>query len=293
MSFTKRIINLRFVLGTGDFGTAGQNVVDITGLRVSANIVHQGNATFSQLDLRVWGLTLDQMNKLTVLNRNGMQEYRKNYVVVSAGSEKDGVAVVFQGTIFEAWMDGRQQPDVSFHVTAFDSLFETAAVIPPTSYNGTADAALILSGLATQIGYSFENSGVTGQLSNPYYPGDAKAQIDAVCRDIGCERYLDGAAKVLAVWPSGKTRGGSEMVISKDTGLVGYPAFTQSGIQFMTLFNPSLAFNQPVQMKSDIEGANGRWTIQGVSHHLDANVPGGQWFSEVECGYLGHEQAAA
>lgn len=287
-SFSKKIINLRFVLGIGDFGTAGQNTLDLQGLRVSATISKQGLDPFTTLDLRVWGMTLDQMQKLTVLNRLATQEYRQNYVIVSAGDEDSGVAVAFQGTIQEAWADGRNPPEMTFHVTAFSGLFEGTDPIPATSYNGTVGFDVILSGLAAQLGYGFVNNGVTNTTTNPYYGGDLRTQIERASKDGNFHYDLDSAAQTLSIWPKDKPKNAVAIDISPDQGMDGYPSFTQYGVMVRTLYNPNLSYGRIVNVKSQFKAAQGQWIVQGITHYLDAEMPDGQWHSEMECNYLGY-----
>ncbi|WP_311271089.1 baseplate hub protein [Sphingobium sp. WCS2017Hpa-17] len=287
MAFAKRIINLKFQLGQGDFGTGGNNTVDLSGLRCSVNIVKSGYNVM-EADIRVWGMPLDLMNKLTVVNRLGMQEYRANTVTIMAGDEESGVSVCFKGTVFEAWVDAGEPPDVMFHVFALSSLFDTSEISPPTSYKGSVDAAFALSGVAAQMGYGFENGGVQGKLFNPYYPGDARAQISKMCEDVNCAFDFDEDRKMLAVWPKDGSRNGQVEKISPSTGMIGYPSFTQSGIRFATVYNPNIVFGRAIIMESQLQPANGQWVVASLAHQLDSEVPNGQWLTDIECGYLGH-----
>lgn len=286
MAFAKRIINLQFTLGQGDFGTAGQDTVTLEGLRCSVEIAQAG-LQMAQLDLRVWGMKLEQMNKLTVLNKLAYDEVYQNTVTVMAGDSQSGTAVCFQGVIQEAWADGRQPAEMVFQVLAFSGLYERTKPQPPTSYNGSVDIATVVSGIATQMGMGFENSGVTGQIANPYLPGDLGSQLEKVCAAAGCNYTIDSINQVVAIWPKGQARNGQSVLISADTGMIGYPAFTQNGIQVTTLYNPSLVFGRPINVESAITPAGGSWSIAAVSHILESEMPGGAWETSVECGYLG------
>lgn len=284
MAFSRRIINMQFQLGQGNFGEAGADTVTLEGLRCSVNIVRAGIG-FSRADIQIWGMKLELMNKLTVTQKFFFENTRYNQVIVEAGDE-NGVAMCFGGTIREAWADGRQAPDIMFHVTADSGMFALSKSVPPVSFKGSVDAALVLSGIAQSMGYQFENSGVTAKLTNPYKPGTPRAQLESICRDIDCLLEVDEAAMVVAVWPKRSARGGQVVRIAPDSGLVGYPSFTQSGIQFTTLYNPSLEFGRALRMESQFTAANGQWAVAALSHRLDANIPGGQWFTDVECNYL-------
>ena len=286
MAFTHRVIKLKFKLGSGVFNSGSDDTVEIEGLRCSANIVHQGIG-YAEADVQVWGMPLELMNKLTVLNKVRFEQQVNNQLIIEAGDE-NGTAMCFGGAVWEAWADGRQAPDVVFHVSANSGLFVLSQSIPPTSYKGSVDAAFVISGIAQQMGYAFENSGVTGRLTDPYKPGSPKSQIESVCNDVNCAWTVDDANKVVAIWPKDGARDGDVLTISKDTGLVGYPSFTQAGIQFTTLFNPSLEFGRKIKMESQFQTANGQWQVYGLAHRLESNLPGGEWFTDVECMYLDH-----
>lgn len=285
MALSKRKISLQFQLGQGDFGENGADTVMLDGLRCSVNIVRAGIG-YAQADVMVYGMKLDLMNRLTVTQKFFFENQRYNQVIISAGDDQSGMAMCFGGIIQEAWADGREAPDVAFYVSAQTGMFELMKPVPPISFKGPVDAALMLSGIAEQMGYSFENSGVTAVLNDPYKPGTPKTQIASICRDIDCESDIDDAAKVIAVWPKGKTRGSQSVRIASDSGLIGYPSFTQGGIQFSCLYNPSLVFGAPVQLESQFSAANGQWKVYQLAHRLDSQVPGGQWFTDVECSYL-------
>lgn len=52
---------------------------------------------------------------------------------------------------------------------------------------------------------------------------------------------------------------------------------------------PSLSYGQKIRLRSTLGSpANGDWIVANVTHNLDAEVPGGQWFTHVECGRDGY-----
>lgn len=283
MSFEKRTIALTFQLGAGDFGAAGQDTVTLEGLRCSVNVVHDG-IQFARADVQVWGMSLDLMNKLTVTQKFFFEQRPYNSMRISAGG-----AVCFSGGIMEAWADGRQQPDVMFHVSAASGLVDLAQTIPPTSYSGAVDVGTVVSQIAEQIGYGFENGGVNATLNTPYKPGSPKSQIEAICRDVDCNWTVDDVAKVVAIWPKNGARAGEAITISTDTGLIGYPAFTQGGLQFSTLYRPDIDYGRLVRVTTPFSAANGQWTVRALAHRLESNVPNGQWFTDIETSYLDYQ----
>lgn len=298
MAFVTRRIDLKFQLGQGSFGEGGFDTIELKGLRVSVEISTTGDVSFSQCNLRVWGMPLDVMNKLTIL---GVPKTtgRRNVVTVSAGDDETGVSVVFIGTITEAWVNAQGSPEVSFVVAATAGYIYALKPVEPTSYRGTVDAATIVRGIATQMrpegataefgptGLRVENSGVSVQISNPYLSGSAMNQLRQVSRAGNFNLIIEN--NVIAIWPAGKVRGQDVPLLSKKTGMIGYPDHTQAGIRIVSLYNPNLKFGVKVKVESDLTPANGFWSPYVVSHALESEMPGGKWFTTIECNVFGSE----
>ena len=292
MSFYKREINLAFVLGEGPFGEGDSNAVEITGLRVSAQIARSGGVSMSSLSLRVWGMPLDVMQKLSVLSILAIGQVRKNTVTVTAGDAENGYGVVFSGGIITAWVAADNSPDVCFVVSSFEGLTDNARPVAPNSFMGSASVDVLMSGIARQMQppMGFENNGVDVTLDNVYLPGTLREQAMRIADKAGCVVSFGGPGdNVIAIWPVGGSRSGPVIEISPETGLVGYPQFSQTGISFTTIYNPSIAYGRKIQMRSALGlPANGEWIVLNVTHNLDSEIPGGQWFTTVECGLGGY-----
>lgn len=288
MSFTRRRIDLTFKLGTGSFGEDGTDTLTLTGLRCSADIQTQG-MSMAELDLTVYGMTLDQMNKLTILNVLFYLDGRQNTVTVAAGDDTSR-AVVFTGGIVEAWGDPKSQPDVSFHVRAYAGYIDNIRPVPPTSYRGTIDVATALEEIAGKMTppRHFENNGVNVQLENQYLAGTLGDQIKRLVRAARITVTDDG--ETLAVFPEGGARDSLGTVeISPTTGMVGYPAFAQNSISVQSLFNPAIKFGAKAKITSALAVASKMLVINQVTHNLDAETPDGAWFTHADLVIEGQE----
>lgn len=299
MTLVKRQINLSFQLAeTGtdpqgneivpSFGGKG-NRVDVTGLRVSCQVSRAGGVSLPSLTMRVWGLPIDVMQKLSVLNIQAYGQVQRNSVSVTAGDDERGFGVVFTGDIIEAWVDAAQAPDVCLAVQAVAGGYDKARPVLPTSFKGSVAVDTIMASLANQMEprRNFENHGVEVVLDNGYFPGTLVDQAKKVADAAQCEFYLDD--RTLAIWPVGKARGGAVLDLNASTGLVGYPQFAQTGVTLTTLFTPSLSFGQKIRLRSALGyPADGDWVVANVIHNLDSEIPGGQWFTVVECGRDGY-----
>ncbi len=279
-SYIRRAINLTVQLGTGTFGDSGFNTVKLTGLRVAATIKKSGMPGFNTADIRVYGVQSSIMNQISTLGAP-MMRTRTNTVTVDAGDAVSGTPTAFIGTIMNAWVDFGGMPDVCLVINAQAGAIEAMKPVPPSSFPGTPDAADILSGLATQMGYIFENNGVSVILSNPYFAGTARDQAEECAKAADIYLYFDDANHKMAIWPRNGSRRGAIPLISPQTGMVGYPAYTGGGIALRTLYNPAILFGGKVQLQSSITGVNGTWIVYNLSHDLSSEMPGGPWFSDL------------
>ena len=279
-SYVHRKIDLTFTLGTGTFGESGADTVTLSGLRVAANITKAGGTSMGAAQIRVYGLTESKMNQLSTLGLL-VTEVRRNTVSVSAGDDVSGMSLVFEGTINDGFVDFAGAPDVAFNISAFVGLFDAIKPVPPRTYRGSADAAVIMADIAAQMGFAFENSGVSGiLLSNPYFPGTAREQARRYAQAADINWLLDN--RTLAIWPKGAARGDQVPLVSPETGMVGYPAYTSQGVRVTTLYNPALAHGGKVEVRSSLKAACGMWVIQTLDYNLESETPGGAWFSSFE-----------
>lgn len=289
MSFLERRIRLTFLLGQGAFGNGGYNQTTLEGLRVAATVTKQGGVSMSQLQMRVFGMPLTDMNRLSTLGKP-LVEGRNNKVRVEAGDDATGYATVFIGTISEAWVDLTDQTNAAFIVTAHSGLLDALKPAPPASYRGPTSVSVIMASLAQEMGYQFEDGGVQVTLANPYFPGTPRMQVEQAAAAANINWVIDD--ETLAIWPKGQARGGVVPLLNASTGLVGYPAHTQNGIALQVLFTPSITFGGRVQVDSDLTPANGTWTVFSVTHDLESETPGGKWFTRLECSVLGFQPLA-
>lgn len=265
-------------LGTGTFDSVGNDQITLQGFRASVDIDKAGGNQMGTLQARIYGVAQKDMNAITSLLWK-QDQYKPNTVFVTAidGNQQ---SQIFAGNIVQAWGNYNSQPEVFLHIQAQTAYVNQLKPVTPSSYAGTVNVATIAAQLASTMGYSFENNGVTTQLSNVYLAGTAMDQLRSLVQAAGCVLYLDDT--VVAITPSGVPRGGLIPEISPQSGLVGYPNFDGTGVNFECLFNPALRFGGGVQLQTSIPKASGQWTVQCVGHRLESEKPGGAWFSTVK-----------
>lgn len=292
MSFVQRKIDVQFNLGVSPASgkqqtfTEGGDQLYISGLRASAQITQAGGLSMGNANLTIFGMTLSQMNQLSTLGINPLV-IGPNFLTILAGDDESGMNVAFQGSITNAWMDGNAQPNVPLRVEAHSGLYQAIAASPPKGYPTGLKVQDVLSVLANEMGYAFENNGVNVTLPpGTYFHGSARNQAIAAAKSAKINMVIE--KNVLAIWPLGGARNSNTVIqLAPGKGMKGYPSYTSKGIQVECLYNPAIQFGGTVEVKNAIGAdgvsimppAEGKWVVYTLEHNLEAQTPDGSWFS--------------
>lgn len=275
--YIERAITLTLRLGKGSFGGSGFNTITLAGLRCAVQIQTTLTPMPGLAVVRVWGLTLSQINELT---KAGLLfvERENNVILIEAGDAKSGMTAVFEGSIYQAYPEANQ-PDMPLVILANPAYNHQLKPVKPTSYKGDIDGVTVLSQIVKSLGLTLESNGVSAMLSNPYFAGTAWEQIKALINAMGCYGYLDSPKKTLAIWKKGAARAGRVPIVSPSTGMIGYPEFQQNQVRLKTLFDPTslLSGGMEIEVQSELKAANGKWSVTTVTTNIAAQMPDGPW----------------
>jgi len=280
--FNQKKITASFTMAKGNFGGGG-NALTLSGLRMSCDIHVGGGAALPILNnLTIYGMTLDHMNQLSRIGAT-YNNFPTNKITIQAGSDQEGMFTVFEGDILLAWVDGADQPNVRFNIYATPGATAARQPMKSTTRKGAANGEDLVSTLARQMGFRFENNGVHAVLRNPYLHGTGISQVRQCIEAMGCQWILDKGT--LAIWPTGQARKSSVPLVSPDTDpkMVGYPQFDQPRIRVTQYFNPAIVPGGQVQIQSSLTSACGVWNIGEVDYELDCYMPHGRWFQTMMC----------
>ena len=306
-SWTKKALTITLRLGTGQFGNGMGNAVKLKKLRMLVSVSKTGMPSMDKATAKIWGLTPTIMNEVSTLGIPLNMWRPGNTMLIEAGDEGGAMSIVYNGYLNRAYQNYDDAPETSLDLEGWGAQAEAIKPTDAVSYAGTVDVATIAQAIAYREGWTFENSGVTTRVTNPYLAGTAYQQIDDLKRMAGINAELDTSKnpKVLAIWPLFGTRGGMIPLINARSGLVGYPKYQSSGMSFKCLFNPSIRLNGQIKMESSVGGEpgqiktaansqtadpqtqqggpNGLWYVFGLNLDLSAQLPGGPWFCDVNC----------
>lgn len=281
MSLKRKLLEVQIQLGLGNFGESGFDTVKLTGHRVSSTVVKAGGNAMGSAEIQIYGMQLEQMNKLTVQGRIS-SALRRNVVTLFAADEGSKPSLVFTGDIINGFVNAQSAPNVPFTISALTGLFDAVKPVPVSSFKGVGYVVSMLQSLANLMGKNFQNNGVDPKqpLANPYYSGSAREQVLAIVKHAGIEwNGLDN--NELAIWPAGQSRNDEAVLIAPETGMRGYPTFYEGGVIVQTVYNPSIGFGSKVFIQSIFEPANGIWNVIALEHKLDSGVSRGDWYSTV------------
>lgn len=300
MTFSQHQIDVTFSIASGNFqgggnnyggaSSAGSNAIasgnnpTFSGLRVSARIENAGLEVGQNASISIWGLPLALMNQVTVIG-GVFGAIGKNTVTLTAGDAVNGKQLTFIGAIMSAYVDAQSQPQVCLRVEASATAQLNAKNSPPTSVKGATDISSIGPQLAQQAGLAWEGNGVSVKLRNPYFPNSIGNQIREAARTCGLMHSVD--CGTLAMWDPNKGRTSlGTVVMSPQTGMVGYPAFNQASIVIRSIFNPKIKNGTILNVQSSLTPACGNWNVYSVTHEIESQMPKGKWFSTIEANLL-------
>lgn len=282
MSFVKRTIEVTITLAEGKFSATGQKEMTLKSLRMSANIVSYNGDAQGQLHLQIWGLPLSVMNELTAIGPIRPAKLNNNQIRVSAGDVGGTLSTVYEGVILSSFGDFQDAPEVVFNILALSAAFDAVNQAEPKSYQKPVSVPVVMESLAKEMGKTFENNGVNSILpAGTYFSGSTLTQIKECAAAANIYYTIDRGK--LAIWPKKGYRKDEPIKISPQTGLVGYPAFSSTGLILATLFNPDFALGGRVEVETTLTAAYGLWCIYRVSHALECEMPGGRWMTQIMC----------
>lgn len=274
MTYKIRDLKVEFTLTDGEFESGRGNVLTITNAKVDCAISAYGGTSATQMDMSVWGLSLDYMAKISGKSQTQIQA-KKNLVKVTADGE-----VVFVGTIISARINLTQSPDAPLEITANTAGYYQAIPITDTYVKGPTTAQDVVKSICNQVGLRFANYGVDIPIKDVHFKGNAIEQINKISSDYGFSFDLN--TETISIFKYGIAKDNIIPSVSSETGLIGYPVFYDLGIAFRCMFSTAIVVARFIDLQTMLPNASGRYQVcEGTTHYLSSNVEGGFWETYV------------
>ena len=291
-SFSKKRIRIEVTLGEGTFDGEHTTRV-IEGLETAVSIEKPGLPDKAKAEADIANLSYDDMAQLTMLSFKPLTLH-KNTIRIFAGEVGSGgsdgesfsagaLSLAFAGELTAAFADFSRAPTAVMHMEAQSGGYAALMAGGPVAAAGEVPAEKLIAQFAAEMGYSFKNEGVTASVRDAYFSGSPLEKAMAAAEQVGAQIILDDAQIILLPYASPRGGSGAAVLLTPETGLLGYPAFTSEGISLSCLYNPNLELGGAVQVESSVPGASGLWKISKLTHDLLASsVSIGPWTSSIE-----------
>ena len=281
--FTNKTIQVVMAMAEDVFSN-GSNQVTVEGLPTSVEIQKQGGDERPSADVTISNLNLDVVRKLTTLSFRPLQRY-KNQITINAGEVGKQLHTVFIGDFEQAYGDLQNAPSMELKIKAISAQHGALIASPATSVDGVQQVSYLMDQWAQEAGCTLENNSVNASVRNSVYKGSPVDKAKALAREVGIDLVIDD--KKFIITPAGKAVSGNAVLVDAKHGLLGYPAFSNDGIEFRTIFNHAYKIGGLVKVESVLPRASGVWRITKINTKLEAYIPnGGTWESEVSATWV-------
>jgi hypothetical protein len=280
-----KTIRTTIILSEGEFEGGGNTKV-IEGLATTVEVEKNGLPEKNTAKVAISNLKMSDMEKMTFLAFRPLQK-RKNKIVIEAGIQGQELGMVFKGDIISAFPDFNSAPDVPFQIEAMAAGWSYQIAESPTSIQGEEDVAKLMEQFAKQAGFSFVNNNVSATVQNTTFTGSPVQKAQQLAHEVNIELLIDDENFTIQNW--GEPRGDA-VLLGANSGLIGYPTFTQDGVEGRSFYNPKLRLGGQIKLQSIVPKANGYWKLTKLSHSLSAYTTSTQWESAFSGIWLKEEE---
>lgn len=285
-SFTNKTIQVVMAMAEGVFQN-GANQITVEGLPTTLDIQKQGGDERPSCTVTIGNLNIDVVKQLTTLSFRPLQRF-KNQITVNAGEVGKQLQTIFIGDFENAYGEFQNAPTMNLMVKAIAAQHGALMATPATSVDGTEQVAKLMEQWAVEAGCTLENKGVNASVKNVVYRGSPVDKAKTLARDVGIDLIIDDGKFIIT--PNGQAVDGNAVLIDPKHGLLGYPAFSNDGIEFNMIFDPNVKIGGLVKIESVVPRASGIWKVTKITTKLEAYVPnGGSWNSSVSATWVQEE----
>lgn len=270
MSFVQRQLRLTF---SGEHA----GTLQVAGLRTYASIQAYTGKLGVSAQVRVWGLSLEQMNAYSsqLSTGVGIDEFTLS---LEAGDVDGQLSQVVDGAIWRSYPDFQDAPESAFNVSVAGTVYSASTPMASQSHAGSQDAETLIQSICNVAGLQLVNTaGAHAVLRNHATYGSAIDQIENIAHAAHFSVYFSG--NIVWIWPRNQPRDETVIDIGPGNKMVGYPEWWEAGIIVRSRFNQEIQVGRQMQVTSSIPKANGIWQIINVQHDLATMLRKGPWFT--------------
>lgn len=281
----QKTIRTTIILSEGEF-EGGGNTKIIEGLATTVDVDKAGLPEKNTARITIYNMKMQDMEQLTFLAFRPLQK-RKNKIMVEAGDLGEKLGLVFKGDITSAFPDFNSAPDVPFQIEAMTAGWAFQIADSPTSINGEQDVATLMEQFAKEAGFGFVNNSVTATVKNTTFTGSPVSKAQQLAQEVNIELLIDDETYTIQNWDTPR---GDAVLLGADSGMIGYPTFTQDGVSARSFYNPKLRLGGQVKIQSVVPKASGYWKLTKLTHSISAYGGSSTWESSFDAIWLKEEE---
>lgn len=250
--------------------------------------VRQGGNQFGNAKIEIFGVPPDTMNNVARLWLQSMTPQNTDTVAIDVWDGFDYVPF-FQGVIAWSAVNGAGMPAVSLIIEANAAMALMNATASPYANAGPVSLQSVLTTLAALQDFSvdYSNTAPQYQCTDIRLTGSPMEQIAGLMSHFPDLTWFVNLQR-LVVRQAGAPFSADAISIAANNGLMRLPVYSQSGLQFDTLFNPQLRPGVACNVTTVFDFVNRTtWVAAVLSHMIEPNVPGGQWTTSCAANAFG------
>lgn len=284
----QRRVILSFPTKHGERASLLQNQKVLDGLNIRFDVKINGEPNIpAEMFCDIYNLTTADLNFLTTSAATWLK--KQSLIQLHAGYDND-VRLIFSGLIMDAPPSGN--PDVALHIRAISGYEWMKKPINVNKKNITIQK--LLEFVSQKTGYKIIESADTKQneflqtvlpsFSFTGTPIELLAEIQNMCGGV----VVDNKGFMLSVYNDSinvsqqKKPNDGGLIISSQTGMVGYPELTGVGVNVKILLNTNIKCGDWITVQSSrVKDANNTFQVTGVRHSGESR--GNEFYTVLEC----------
>jgi hypothetical protein len=249
--------------------------------RISVS-VSQGGKQFGNARVEIFGIKLDTMNQVARLWLESLTPRVTDVMEIDVWDGKEFIPF-FSGVITWSAINATRQPAVSLEIEANDAMALMLTVAPPYAQEGPVLLQDALEAVLGPAGYVVDISDTVlpNDISRVRVEGTALEQAGAIMAQFPDLTWFTNLQRFV-VRNANQPFESDPVLVAVETGMIGYPAYSTSGLSISTLFNPRIRPGVALDVLTYFDFVNRtRWVSAVLQHTLEANTPGGAWMTQI------------
>ncbi len=239
-------------------------------IQLTANGTRYGNALQNECTVTLDNLDVETQDYLLTQTSPYNFNRTPKRVIVEAGRQSYGTAVIYVGNIVRAIVS--QPPDITISLQCLTGNFYKGNILSK-SWPGTVPMSQIAANVATSLNVGLLYQATDKNITNSAYSGDALGQVGNLAQMGNYNAFIDN--NTLIVKDAFIPLNNSLRILSAQTGMIGIPEFTEQGIKVKFLIDNQTTLGSSLRIQSQqYPAANGDYVIYKLGFQIaNRNTP--------------------